>query len=306
MHPFRSLLLLIAVALISIIPAGAQGEVKIGTLEIALWPEYDQPTMLVIYRLTLSADTLLPAQLSIRIPATAGRPNAVAVREPSGQLVNLEYELTSDGTWSTIRMVANFPELQIEFYDPGLIKEGNQRKFTFAWSGDYAVERCFVEVQQPLGASEMMISPGPARSEIAEGGLVYFMKEVGYLDNGQKFNIDLSYQKSGDDLSVSGLQVQPSAPLTAETGLGDRMLGALPWFLGTAGVLLIAGGVIWYWKSGQQSQPVKQRRGRGRRSPVERDESETLSGPIYCHQCGRRAAESDRFCRTCGTRLRVE
>lgn len=303
------LLSLLILSLLGVQPAQAQDKVQIGTLEIALWPEYDQPSVLVIYRLTLSDAVILPKQLALRIPASAGRPHAVAVREPSGQLVNLEYDLTSDGTWITLKMIANFPELQIEYYDPGLLKEGAQRTFTFEWSGDYAVERCFVEVQQPLSAERLTISPGPVASNVAADGLVYFTKEVGALSAGQTFKIEVSYQKDNDNLSISALQVQPSAPLTTESSWQDRMLGALPWLLGIGGVLLIAGGVFWYWQSGRQPRPPRRRRGRAQRvSAVEAEASSPGSGvsAVYCHQCGKRAAEGDRYCRSCGTRLRVE
>lgn len=48
------LALILVLALAS--PAAAQNEVHISTLNIKLWPEYDQPTMLVIYDFKL-ADT---------------------------------------------------------------------------------------------------------------------------------------------------------------------------------------------------------------------------------------------------------
>lgn len=307
MLKLKWMLLLLGLAISSVLPVRAQEEVQIGTLEIALWPEYDKPEVLVIYRLFLSDDSLLPAQLSLRIPATAGRPHAVAVREPSGQLVNLEYELTSDGTWSTITMVANFPELQLEYYNPGLLQEGSQRTFSFEWIGDYAVNQCSVEIQQPLGASDMTILPGPVTSSsTASDGLVYYTKEVGALLKGQVFKLELAYQKNDDNLSVSGLQVQPSAPLSTASEWQDKMLGILPWVLSILGVLLIAGGVVWYWQSGRQSQPSKTQRGRARRSASPDSEAFVALGPVYCHQCGKRAADGDRFCRSCGTRLRVE
>jgi hypothetical protein len=287
-------------------PEGASNAVQIGSLQISLWPEYDQPNMLVIYHLTLSADTELPAQLSIHIPATAGRPNAVAVRDPNGGLVNLEYEINSDGVWSTIQMVASFPELQIEYYDPGLQIDGTQRNFSFEWYGQYAVAQSTVEVQQPLDTTDISLSPGPVRSETAADGLSYIIKEVGALSKGQNFKIELSYNKSSQALTISQLPVQPSAPLTTEPGWQDRMAVSLPWILGVAGVLLIAGGALWYWQTGRQPRANTTKRGRASQKTTEYTNDPVDEQVVYCHQCGKRASAGDRFCRSCGTRLRVE
>ena len=34
-------------------------------------------------------------------------------------------------------------------------------------------------------------------------------------------------------------------------------------------------------------------------------ETSTKESSVYCHRCGRRAALSDVFCRSCGTKLRI-
>ena len=304
-------LLLVGLACLPVWSARAQSAPVIGELKVALWPEYDQPSVLVIYYITLAQGTTLPASLNVRIPASSGLPNAVAVKQPDGQLVNLEYETSSDGTWTTIQLVANLPELQIEYYDPGLAKEGVQRSYTYEWPADYAVEDLVIEIQQPLDASDLSVSPGPVSSRTGGDGLTYFTKQVGQVAAGQAVQIDLEYQKSSDILSAAQLEVQPSAPLTTQSSWQDKMLGALPWVLGVLGVSLIAGGAIWYWQSGRQTAPARTRRSRARSAAAEDtspadSRADSAVSQVYCHQCGKRAASGDRFCRSCGTRLRVE
>src|SRR5574341_379120 len=55
------------------VSAGAQGEVKLASLEVQLWPEYDQPSMLLIYDFTLTEGIGLPVNVAIRIPKDANR-----------------------------------------------------------------------------------------------------------------------------------------------------------------------------------------------------------------------------------------
>ncbi|HJS30103.1 MAG TPA: hypothetical protein VJ768_10805, partial [Anaerolineales bacterium] len=82
----------VAVFLLSVllIPgARAQAEVTLEEANIALWPEYDRPGMLVIYRITLSPTVALPAALEFNIPAAAGVPNAVAETGLDGNLYSV-------------------------------------------------------------------------------------------------------------------------------------------------------------------------------------------------------------------------
>ncbi len=64
----------------SITPAPAahgQAAVSLERVEVAVWPEYDRPGALVIYRIAIAPATTLPASLSFTLPAAVGVPNAV-------------------------------------------------------------------------------------------------------------------------------------------------------------------------------------------------------------------------------------
>jgi hypothetical protein len=284
----------------------AQIEVRFSSMEADLWPEFDRPAMLVIFRITLSPQTTLPAEIRLRIPSRAGAPNAVASATPDGSLINVPYEQQDAGEWSRLVFQATTPDLQIEYYDPGLEKDGGARHYKFTWPGDYSVDAFVIEVQEPVGASDMLITPGMATAKPGADGLAYYTLDVGSLLVNQPFEISIDYQKPDDQLSSSGLPVEPSGPLDNTATGRQSMTEALPWALGLLGVLLIAGGGLWYWQSGrEQPQPTRQARGR-RKEALEEDTDETSqSDYVYCHQCGKRAAPGDRFCRACGTQLRL-
>jgi len=306
-HPILLSITLILAILISFSLAKAQSEVRLSALEVDLWPEYDNPNMLVIYRVTLAPNVSLPVDLTFRIPAAAGDPSAVAVKQviTSGEagLFTIPFERQVSGEWGLVTLTATMPEVQLEYYDPSLQKQGSMRQFEYRWPGDYAVDVFTIEVQQPLGATEMRISPSTDPGETRQDGMVYFSKQVGSLPVGQTFRLSVEYQKENDDLSAASLPVQPSAP-TDEGALGQGSLReVLPWLLAFLGLVLIVGGVVWYWTSGRGDGSAKPRR--RRRSAVQAESTQVSDSTIYCHQCGKRAAPGDRFCRTCGTRLRV-
>lgn len=304
------LFLLIAILLVPL-HGYAQSPVTIESLKIELWPEYDQPSMLVIYRFTLSPDTSLPAQLNIRIPTAAGEPFALAAGPTLDQVGDAPYSRTVMGEWAEISFAATMPAVQFEYYDPGLVKVNTGRSFEYRWPGDYQVQSLVVEVQHPVGATDMRISPSLGSGEARGDGLVYYTSQVGSLDVSQSFSITLEYQKANDNLSVSSLLVQPSQPLSSDTSGRVQIENLLPWALGLLGLLLIGGGGFWYWQSTQQgtrSQSKSRARGKRRVPPqvLEDEEDENSSEmSVYCHQCGKRAATGDRFCRSCGTRLRL-
>jgi len=306
-----SYLLLVSLSfLFAVLPmmmARAQGEVKLSSLQVDLWPEYDKPTVLVIYHITLPASISLPVDLSLRIPAAAGEPSAVAVRQLTAEgqpsLFTISYKRQVDGDWGVISLKATMPEVQLEYYDPGLVKQGEARQFEYRWPGDYAVDSLDVQVQQPVGASEMSISPASGAATTGNDGLMYYKKDVGALQAGQTFSLMVNYKKSGDELSAASLQVQPSAPVTSITPGQNALMTILPWALGAFGLVLIAGGGAWYYFSGRKKKEDGRHPHR-RRSAAQAETEE--EGFIYCHQCGKRASPGDRFCRTCGTKLRVE
>jgi hypothetical protein len=284
--------------------AHAQGTPTFSTLDVDLWPEYDAPGVLVINRATLPMSVSLPADLTLRIPAEAGEPNAVAVREAGGTLHNINYTRQIDGKWALINFTATSPEIQLEYYDPGVVKQGSQRQYVYNWPGDYPVDSLTIQVQQPVGAKEMTLSPAADSSETGQDGLVYFTKRVGAVPSGQTFKLQLDYKKDADTLSAESLQVKPSAPVTNAPTTARTLRTYLPWLLGILGVGLLVGGGLWYWQSGKGKERPEPRRRRSSSAAAEPPVADAGSD-IYCHQCGKRAGAGDRFCRACGTRLRV-
>lgn len=288
--------------------ANAQEAVKFNSLEIDLWPEYDKPSLLVINRGILASGISLPAQVTFRIPAAAGSPTAAASGATLDSVADTESTVKINGEWADVSFLATGPAIQLEYYDPGLKKEGDARSFTFIWPGSYAVESLSIQVQQPIDATQMQIKPALDQGAAGQDGLVYFNKEIGALAAGEQLSIEVSYQKTTDTLSAPSLPVEPSAPITSSGDLRGNMMTALLIAIGALGVILIVGGGWWYWQSGRSPVGRANRAGPRRRKPASAREaaSSPAGGYIYCHNCGKRAGPGDRFCRTCGTKLRIE
>lgn len=302
-------LIALVLALVLLIPftVRAQTPLTLPSAEVDLWPEYDQPDMLVIYHFTLPSSVSLPYSMTVRIPASVGDPHAVAAAQPDGGLFKLPYTMEVSGQWTSLKFSATTTEVQIEYYDQNLQKNGANRHFVYNWPGDYAVGSLFVQVQQPVDASDMQISPNLSTIQKgAKDNLTYYSAEEGAMEAGQSFTLTIDYKKSNDELSAPTVPVQSSAPLNSTPTSRLTLASLLPWILGMLGVLLIVGGGTWYWLSGREKNTPYQRRVRRKAAPVDANTATTNSdgGFLYCHNCGKRASPGDRFCRTCGTALR--
>lgn len=297
----------LAILIFLTLPIGiyAQETVSLSNLEVDLWPEYDRPNMLVIYHATLSPEISPPVDVTFRIPVEAGNPNAVAVRQLDGSLYSVAYDRQVNGDWGLITFTATSPEVQLEYYDPSLELQSEQRHYEYVWPGDYAVQNLVIKAQQPVGASEIRFSPSMNSSSTGQDGMVYYATEVGSLAAGDTFSIAMDYRKSNDVLSVEQFEVQPSAPLPPDANAQAEWIKYLPWVLGVLGIALIAGGGYWYWQQSRDEQPATKTRRRRRATQSDTEAASTEEG-VYCHHCGKRANASDKFCRACGTRLRTE
>jgi hypothetical protein len=278
----------------------AQGSVTLSTVSVEIRPEYDQPAVLVIYHLVLASNVPLPATINLRLPSDA-EINAVAVSDPVRGLINTPYDRTDQGSWATLKITANVPDLQVEYYET-LHKNGTSRHIVYEWPGDYPVDSFNVNLQQPAGATNLVTYPTLIQSSVGQDGFIYFASSVQSLQTGQSYTLTIDYQKTTDALSITGLPVQPVQPLTDVTPGRITIGGIKLWVFAGLGVILILVGLVGGFSLWNRS--IRKLPGSGRQpaQPAMGEDTNT----IYCPKCGKRAQSGDVFCRTCGTRITKE
>ena len=294
----RKLIMALTLLILFLVPNSvrAQGEVHFSSLSVDIWPEYDQPAVLMIYRITLSSNTTLPASLSIRIPSET-QINAVAIMDSTKGLVNVPYDTSVQGQWSVLKVITNSLQVQVEYYAP-LVKNGSARHIVFVWAGDYAVDKLDANFLRPFSADNVAISLAPTDTSPGQDGLTNYHIQTANLAAGQSFTLTIEYQRHTDDLSISSLPVKAASTPGPDTPGRVSMTGIYPWVLAGIGVLLIVAGIVGFvvWQRGGQSA-IKVKK---HTSHHEDSEDEIT----YCHQCGKRTQPGDVFCRTCGTRIK--
>ena len=280
---------------------GAQGGTKLEAIDIELWAEYDQPSMLVIYQFAVSQETPLPAEVTLRFPKDA---NLVAVAvEDNGELFNKGFSApVEQGNWQTITINAeSYDPHRIEYYQP-LTRDGNTREFKYQWFGDYYVKEFIVTYIIPADSTEPVTSPPSENVATTSDGLhttgTVTKTDLKMMNS---FQFELEYQRTSTALTrpdQSPSSIESVAPVDENTA-GRVSITNLPWIIGGFGLALIIIALYSYWRSTQSSE--NQPRRRRHHIPEAADEEQA-----YCHECGARAHAGDRFCRTCGSRLRIE
>lgn len=303
MQKWFTILVLLAMLLLPT-RAKAQSAIGFDTLDVSVWPEYDTPTVLVIYKISLAPQTAFPAEISLRMPAGVQKISAVAVGATAETVADsgVDYKFTpgTDFGQLTIKAAARF--IQVEYYDSGLTKKGNQHLFNFEWQATTTINNFRFEFRQPLQSSNLVIEPALTNTILDSDGFQFSEYLQPGVKAGQKLAFTIKYQRDTDSPSTSFLKVQSSTPLDQTLPGQSIWTTYLPWGLGGLGLalLFVAGWV--YWTSGRTNRTSATARKRhAGRGPADADED---TQQVHCAQCGKRAQPNDRFCRACGARIR--
>jgi hypothetical protein len=293
--------------------AVAQDVPLLSDLEISLWPEYDRPEVLVIYRGLFAEDTPLPIPVEISIPAEVGEPTAVAYVGEGGERMNQQYTTKVSGDWLVVAFELNTLGFQLEYYDALSAGAEGRREYTYAYTADYPITDLNLDLQVPPTAQGFVLEP-PEDSVITESdGLVYHLVNAGALAQGEERSWTLTYQKDNEELTVSAF-MQPETTVPAAGGVAAGTDNSTVLIFLVAFVALIAVGAAAFWL-GRRTQPLQpnppasprpKRRGSGRGSQIPRQRLSSSGGQeaLFCHHCGAELRADSDFCHKCGTAVR--
>lgn len=266
--------------------ARAQTEVNtIDTLAVDLWPDFDRTAVLVLLTGTLPADTRLPAQVTIPLPAGAEL-NAVArITDDNVMTDDIEYTAGADA----VTLTTPDARFRVEYYLP-YTTNGTERTFTFTWQANTAVNTIEVAVQQPGAAANLHTQPIAAsigRDEM--DGFTYHVLPAQPVPAGETYSVNVSYMMDEPALSIN--QPPPDlAPVAAPATAGLNW----PLFLAAVGGALIVAAVAWQVMANWQ-RPTQPRK---TAAPAKHKPAR------FCHECGTPLQAGDKFCRACGTAVK--
>jgi hypothetical protein len=257
---------------------------------VDIWPEHDDPRVLIIYRGQLSPAVALPYTLTFTIPAS-GQVNAAAYRTADGQLLSAQYQYLQPD--DRLRVSFTVPERGFQFeYYADLIKGRPQREFTAALVLPLPVELMRVAVEQPLRATAFTLTPPASGTSQTALGLTQHLYTVPQWPAGRPWTVRATYRKADETPSLPRVV---RAPEPAQGAPRARAFPVWGWAaLAAAALGLVSFGAFWV---------VRAREGHGPRTRAPARRAAQPSGAAYCPNCGHRARPGDRFCSRCGTEL---
>jgi hypothetical protein len=293
-HKYYLLLFLLAM----ILPAAGHTQDKVTAIDalvVDLWPDYDRTSVLVLLTGTLSADTKLPATVTLPLPETA-QLNAVARIDSSDGI--MKDDIFSSPTPDGIRFTTPDLRFRVEYYLPYAVNN-NRRTFNFTWLAGLSVNSFQLKVQRPISASFLDTEPASMNVLKGQDGFTYYAFPVQAVLAGQSFSVDVDYTMNTAQLSAASLAPpstgvqKPGLPSTSKTGAG------INWPI----VAVVAGGVIiviiFVWQ-------IAARRGASSRSVTQDAKVQKQSQAKFCSDCGNQMDKDDWFCRNCGTAFQDE
>lgn len=318
----KSTLLLFLLLLILGQPSRAQAQMTASTIEslaVDIWPDYDRPSVLILLTGILPADAALPATITLPIPADADLTAVARIGADDNLFADIPFDETVPGQ---VTLTTPDPRFRVEYYIPYDL-DGETRTFTFAWQADLSVTQMLVSVQQPVATEDMTTDPAVFSVTPRQDGFQYHNLSPQEVPAGDSFSLAVNYSRAVSQLSAELLQpettigtttnstTQPEAPI--ESGLSWPTI-----LLASGGVAVLAVGAWMMFgerrKAAPQAARVKARpasKAAKSRSPkpdaaakVETAEAPPPSYAQFCHQCGQKSDPNDRFCRSCGTRLK--
>ena len=284
---------------------GQETGIQLASWDVEVWPEYDKPSVLVIYNGTMGEGTTFPQTLRIPVPAGV-TVTAVAESDATSGLLTVQSRSETTEKGQEVVFDIEKPNFVVEFYADS-ISPPPSRRFDLALLAPYAATRGALSLRQPARASDMQITPALAQTGTDSLGNPLYSKQLGPLVAGQEIPLSVAYTKADADPSVSATEETVPAQAIPEPATGTT--DWLPLLVGALVIVLVGALAIYLLLQWKQRQDAKSRQVR-RREDRERGGQPVRKGPsvgeesawqnAYCPKCGRKYDVSDKFCRSCG------
>ncbi len=278
--------------------AMAQTPERITNLDISVWPEFDDPRVLVQYDGNLAAQNDYPREISFYIPTSAVL-TATAYQDESQQFLNTDPATVTDAGNGLKRVTFKVPKphFHLEYYDDA-IKGTPDKSLAFAYTALSPADSVQIQVQQPLKADNFKIAPAAALISEGMHDFKYHIFNYTSIAADQELKLQINYTKADPKPSLQNVVPPETAP---QTNAADNAVAPDPqqtYLLVGAGVILALGLLalgMWYMRRQPRLAFAGMSAGTGKRAQ---------HAVGFCGQCGSALHAGDNFCPKCGAKKR--
>lgn len=282
-------------------------------LRLSIWPEYDDPRVLIMWRGEMAPRQTFPASIILPLPKGAEIVGAGMISEQN-ELILHPYEVVPGDTQDSLQLNLPVPRFFLEFYYHPFTASGAEKRFTYTMPTPYPLEVLEVDIQQPLKATNFTLEPTSMEHLTDKQGFTYHQFAYRDIAQGQSQTFTISYTKTVLTPSVPKQQPAPQRPKNARP-LSNNVFVSLSIL---AGAMLIFAGWAWLLRGSQarrtpatasapQSTPTPSAFLALLQEDVQIQETNvtTPAQPQsrvvnFCAHCGHKLLPDDRFCSGCG------
>lgn len=171
-------------------------------MKVSVWPEYDDPRVLVINQADLDPNVQLPTDVTFNIPKGAEIGMACEVDSGGGHACK-PYQLVDKGDYQSVTYkVEAQKKVFLEYYYDAFAAGTPQRTFDFSHRPGFPVANTTIEVQEPLRSTGFAVDPALAQTTTDSEGLTYHQQDFANLPVDQPFTVNVTYSKADDNTSV--------------------------------------------------------------------------------------------------------
>ncbi len=224
--------------------APAEDGLSIGRMRVMIWPEYDDPSVLVVYDGRFDDDSKFPTITDFFIPKGAII-NDICSLSPGGQHFCQLFDVSEGEAYDTVHLSLPFSNFYVSFHLDPVDLETAKRRIDYVIRANHPIGSMEVDIQQPLRSTEFAISPSGGKAsmekdfnhfnytleDIAKGDARVF--KIGYVKESREPSVDVKYA------SMTGRRVWGSPYET------QRNVRTIIYIVFGTGVLMVSAAMLW-------------------------------------------------------------
>jgi mono/diheme cytochrome c family protein len=295
--------------------SASTADLVMARLRLSIWPEYDDPRVLIMFRGEMTPRQAFPASITLPIPKGAEIIGAGMVSEQNELLLH-PHQVLPGNTQDTLQLNLPVPRFFVEFYYNPFTTSGPEKRFVYPAPTTYPIELFEVDIQQPLKATAFTLDPTPMERMTDNQGFTYHQFTYRNVGKGQSQTFTIAYAKTATTPSVSKQRPTPQSTEKARAR-SDNTFVALSIF---AGAILLFAGCAWLMQRSQRQhmlaitaptpsasmadtlvallqEDAQPQETEGAAVPPILPQTRVIN---FCANCGRKLLPDDRFCSGCG------
>jgi hypothetical protein len=269
----------------------APSTLRLTHLALGLWPEYDDPRVLLIMRGEVSPAATFPLTLSLPLPRGGELVGAGVVSAQNAMLLQ-PHTMVPGTDHDTLQLTISSGHFFIEVYYDPLVRDQDRKHFQFVFEAPYAIDTLSLDILQPYTATDFATEPAAMRHDVDAQGGQHFRFTYQQVARDTRKTFTVRYRKTTDEPSVAKQRLTSGGTTSQSVSRNTTVLA----FGVLAGVVVVYVGGAFVWSTRRRRQaPVALSR-----SSFEKT---AQAGRNYCSHCGRPLQPAFLFCPGCGQPL---